>query len=333
MPLKRKSQAHHDKEKESKDAPEADLDEEEVDPLDEEEDESLEETKSSEDAQDEPEAAEKGPKINFDYEFGKEEEISSRKKDQTLEDLANKYRDEPDSDEAGRSEHPNIREEKDLEDESLSSDESEETEIPKMRAQMPTSGIYSAQDIRRGGGEMHQEPSMRNSFSSHSNGNYRPSGNKPSFSSNKSSKIHFVVLALIGLVVLGSAVYLLKYQFKQAKPEPTASPTPVVESTPSPSPTPTSIDRSKFTVRVLNGTGKSGLAASVAAQLKELGYKTDKTGNATTTTQTTIKAKTGSDDLIKQLITDLSSSYSASSASASLKSSDASDAEVTIGNK
>jgi hypothetical protein len=303
MPVKsHKTPKDNDDEKEKKAEP--------GDVLDEEESEDEAEEKPSQKSVDDDDKS--GPKINFEYEEP-EDGSPNPKREETLEELANKYRDEPDEDaaeEVAEPKHHPVAE--------------PEEEIPQMRAQMPTSGIYSAQDIRRGNGELHQAPYMRSSFSSHNNDNYHP---------NKSSKLHFVILALIGLVVLGSAVYLLKYQFKATKPSPTPSPSPVAQATPTPSPTPVPIDRSKYTVRVLNGTGKSGLAASVSAKLKDLGYKIDKTGNASNTDQTTISAKRGDDELIKQLITDLTSDYKASSASAFLKPSDSADAEVIIGSK
>lgn len=145
-----------------------------------------------------------------------------------------------------------------------------------------------------------------------------------------------LVLLLLGILVVGGGVLVLKHKLAlpflaASQPSPTPEPT-IAEQTPEPTPTPTPLDRSKFKVRVLNGTGKTGLAASVSGKLKDLGYQIDKTGNASDTTQTTIKVKKDEADLLNQLITDLSPDYSATG-SATLSANDAADAEVTLGNK
>lgn len=148
------------------------------------------------------------------------------------------------------------------------------------------------------------------------------------------SKWHVVVLILIGLAVIGGTVYFLKNQFKPVNTTPPASSaTPV--PTPSPSPTPTPLDRSKFKVRVLNGTAKSGLAATVGSKLKDLGYQQDRVGNATNSAfeRTEIRSKAGATGLIEQLIRDLTPDYDAASSSSSLKDSDSADVEVILGAK
>ncbi len=149
-----------------------------------------------------------------------------------------------------------------------------------------------------------------------------------------SPKWHLLILILIGLAVIGGTVYLLKNQFgdsgsSEASPSPSIS---VFVSSPSPSPTAEPLDRSKFKVRVLNGTTKAGLAASVSGKLKDLGYQTDKTGNAPKQDykSTEIKVKTSATGLGEQLIKDLSSDFTAS-VSGQLKDTDAADAEVILG--
>jgi hypothetical protein len=104
--------------------------------------------------------------------------------------------------------------------------------------------------------------------------------------------------------------------------------------TPTPEPTPEAVDRSKFKIRVLNGTTKTGLAASVSAKLKDLGYQTDKVGNATNSAfQTTlVRVKQSSTGLLDQLIRDVAPDFSAAS-STELKDSDSADGEVILGTK
>ena len=108
--------------------------------------------------------------------------------------------------------------------------------------------------------------------------------------------------------------------------------TPVI--TPEPTPTPPSIDRSKVKIRILNGTSTSGLAASAAASLKELGYSVSRTGNATNSAflRTIIRTKTAGADLAQALIHDLASKFDATS-EATLKDSDSDDAEIILGTK
>jgi hypothetical protein len=157
------------------------------------------------------------------------------------------------------------------------------------------------------------------------------------YASNKSSgglgKILFIVLALIVVGLIAASAYLLRSKFTNltTQPSPTPSVAEVAEPTPSPEP---SFDRSKFSIRVLNGTPTSGLAASVSAKLTELGYKSDKTGNATNSafTKTVIKVKAGTEGLADQLIKDLAPDYVAT-AEGSLKESDTADSEVILGTK
>ncbi|MDO8498794.1 MAG: LytR C-terminal domain-containing protein [bacterium] len=142
---------------------------------------------------------------------------------------------------------------------------------------------------------------------------------------------HLIILILIGLAVIGGTVYLLKYQFGGAvTPQATPSPSPtVLEPTPEPTP---SFERSKFKVRVLNGTTTTGLAKTVSDKLKELGYQIDKTGNAPKQDfkSSVVKVKTSAAGLGEELVKDLGSEYPAS-VSGELKDTDAADAEVVIG--
>lgn len=109
----------------------------------------------------------------------------------------------------------------------------------------------------------------------------------------------------------------------------------IIISTPSPTPSPTpAFDRSKYSLRVLNGTAKTGQAASLADKLKGLGWKIDSVGNATNsaTPQTYIRAKENLPELVQTLIKDLSPDLVASQSS-NIKTSDKADAEVVIGKK
>lgn len=146
------------------------------------------------------------------------------------------------------------------------------------------------------------------------------------------SKAVFLLVGVVILLLVGTSVFLLRNKFTSQTQEEIKPP--VVEII-SPSPSPKEeFDRSEFIVRVLNGTKKSGLAASVSAKLKELGYKTEKTGNATSSafTRTEIRVKEAADKLLEQLIKDLMPDFE-SIAGTPLKSSDGVDAEVILGVK
>lgn len=174
----------------------------------------------------------------------------------------------------------------------------EDTNITSSAQQIPTSGIYSNQ-------------------------------------SKGTSKLPLVIVGLLILLLIGGAAYLIRGKFAEAPALPSPSPaleTPLIVTSPEPSPQ--VLDRSKYTLRILNGTSKAGLASSVSAKLKDLGYKVEKTGNATNSAfpQTLVRAKSSLDDLIRQLIADLAPDFQAKEGD-SLKNSDTVDAEVILGGK
>lgn len=142
-----------------------------------------------------------------------------------------------------------------------------------------------------------------------------------------------VIIIIIGLVVF--SLNLLRGKFLNSSSETPSPSSELLQSSTSPSPSPTSLfDYSKYTLRILNGTSKSGLAASVSAKLKELGYKTDKIGNATGSSyaRTEVRVKNGQSALFDQLARDLAPDYDASP-SANLKEDDVVDGEVILGTK
>lgn len=181
-------------------------------------------------------------------------------------------------------------------------------------------GIYEEDFSQRG-----REPE-RDIFAS----KYQGSG---SYNRRSGSKLHLLILVLIGLAVIGGTVYLLKNQF-ETKSQPSPTPT-VAEASPTPEPTPTPIARAEYKVRVLNGTETSGLAKTVSEKLQGLGYQIERTGNATNSAfeSTVVRAKSGKIEVIDQLISDLAGDYTAASSGASLKDSDGADAEIIIGGK
>lgn len=172
--------------------------------------------------------------------------------------------------------------------------------IPHINSQYPSSGVYS-----------NREPG------------------------NSKGKGKLVLLGIIVVLVLLGAVYMLKGKslFRENSPAPSEAPIAESSSTPTPEPTP-SFDRSQFKIRILNGTLKTGLAASEAAKLKDLGYQIDKTSNATNSAfpQTIVRVKASATGLGDNLVKDLAPDYTATG-SGTLPASDTADGEVTLGAK
>ena len=151
---------------------------------------------------------------------------------------------------------------------------------------------------------------------------------------------------LIFLIIIGALVFAffrgigpfaaISPFVSKASPTPSPSPfvesSPIVESSPSSSPT---LDKTSVKVRVLNGSGTTGKAASVKDLLETDGWKVSSIGNADSsdfkTTEVRVKdsAKSFEDAIIK----DLSSKYSAGPSKDSLQSTDSADIEVIVGAK
>jgi hypothetical protein len=210
--------------------------------------------------------------------------------------------------------------------------EDEDMHIPQVSSKSNQSSIYSkyGREDDRGVYEEDYPPRRepeRDIFAS----KYQGSGG---YNNRRSgSKLHLLILVLIGLAVIGGTVYLLKNQF-ETKPQPTPSPQ-IADSTPVPTPSPEPIARAEYKVRILNGTETSGLAKTVSEKLQGLGYQIERTGNATNSAfeSTVIRAKSGKIEIIDQLIADLAGDYTAASSSSGLKENDGADAEIILGGK
>lgn len=115
------------------------------------------------------------------------------------------------------------------------------------------------------------------------------------------------------------------------------SPSPVAISSPSAKESPSSaeLDRSEVSVRVLNGSGVSGAAASARDILEKLGWSVDSIGNADADDYeaTKVRAKADFSDLADLMASDLSSDFDASTSSDELEASDSADIEVIVGAK
>lgn len=119
---------------------------------------------------------------------------------------------------------------------------------------------------------------------------------------------------------------------------PTGSPTPTPKAgakiTPGPSEKPTPTVKPKgISVRVLNGSGVTGVAGKVADLLKSLGYAIAGTGNAPNYNYATTEISTKKSQTLSILQADLAGKYEIGSASATLSATESADAVVIVGKK
>lgn len=118
---------------------------------------------------------------------------------------------------------------------------------------------------------------------------------------------------------------------------PTPTPTSIISITPKPTQNPvdktTGLDRSKLSVTVENGSGKSGVAKLGGDFLTNLGYEVTTTTNADNADYTgvTIQVKSASSDFLALLKKDLATEYTITSFTSDLANSFSSGALVIIG--
>lgn len=155
---------------------------------------------------------------------------------------------------------------------------------------------------------------------------------------SKNAKWLWILIALIIVGALAFAFFKGIGPFGRLNPQVTESPTPSAFEEPSPSPEASvvaSIDKSKARVRVLNGSGKAGVASSAKDFIESKGYKVTAVGNAKDFdfTDTIIVLKAAFANFRDVLLADLSDKYSVSVASETLEATDSADIEIIIGSK
>jgi len=151
---------------------------------------------------------------------------------------------------------------------------------------------------------------------------------------------------LIFLIIIGAVVFaffrgigpfesISPFAKKTASPTPSASPVAVSSPITEPSPSTENLDRKDVSIRVVNGSGVSGKAASVRDFLEELGWKVASIGNADGDDYKTteVRFKADSKKFESLIIEDLSSDYDASASTDNLDASDSADIEVIVGTK
>lgn len=148
---------------------------------------------------------------------------------------------------------------------------------------------------------------------------------------------------LIALIIIGALIFAF---VKGVGPLSKLRPGAVEEASPSPfeftqnSPTPetspaATVDKSQAKIRILNGSGKAGVASSVKDLLESKGYKVVEIGNASNFDfeQTVLRFKESFKNFQEVLFGDLSDKYSVKVSSDNLTATDSADIEVTIGAK
>lgn len=148
---------------------------------------------------------------------------------------------------------------------------------------------------------------------------------------------------LIILIIIGALVFAFYKgigpfsQLKKSIGGKEASPTPQTISSPVPEESPVSetMDKSKPSIRVLNGSGVAGVASSFKDFIEGLGYKVASLGNADSYdfTQTEVRFKEDFKSYEDTLVSDLSDKYSVKVSSDDLESSDSADIEIIVGTK
>lgn len=127
----------------------------------------------------------------------------------------------------------------------------------------------------------------------------------------------FLIIGIVLLIIaLAGGGYFFYQNMNKSADEAEATPSEspfVVMASPAPSPSPVSlapeIDRSEWTLEVLNGTGQSGLAADVKTKLEDMGYTVSKIGNAAETDTTKILVNKKMADQQDTLLEDLKDEF------------------------
>jgi len=127
----------------------------------------------------------------------------------------------------------------------------------------------------------------------------------------KSHKTPLIIVSIISILACLAAVYFTVIKpFSLGKRN--VSPTPKIQTRkPAPTLTPTPAATSSaellniYTVQILNGSGTPGLAASLEAKFRQLGFADIKTGNVSKTAKTQVIFSSQITPSAKKLVTDL----------------------------
>lgn len=147
---------------------------------------------------------------------------------------------------------------------------------------------------------------------------------------------------LIILIIVGALIFAFVRgigpfaALKKEKAVESSTPTTTLGASPSPEATSsTKLDKSQVKVRVLNGSGRAGVASSAKDYLESKGYKVKEVGNAANFDfeKTVIRLKDSFKKFQEILFADLSDKYSVKISDKSLEATDSADIEIIVGSK
>ncbi len=113
-----------------------------------------------------------------------------------------------------------------------------------------------------------------------------------------------------------------------------STPTPVAEVTPEVTEKPEEVNYSQYTVKILNGSGVTGAAASIKGLIEDLAFKNIQTGNASVSGQkeTTVQLKKNIPQAVFEKLKELLTKYNVVTGD-SLEDSAGSDVQIIVGAK
>lgn len=169
-----------------------------------------------------------------------------------------------------------------------------------------------------------------------------PTAGTPVYQQSQEKNAKWLWLLII-LIIMGALVFAYirgigPFGALKSRGEAVESPTPAQFTEPSPfteSSPQANLDKSEPKMRVLNGSGKAGVASSVKDFLEGRGWKVAEIGNAPNFDfeQTVLRFKESFKEFKDLLSGDLSDNYSVTVSDDDLSATDSADIEVIVGTK
>ncbi len=182
----------------------------------------------------------------------------------------------------------------------------------------------------------HQEVPTRKSMVEELYTTEKQPGVMPEISVHKKRPASLLVWAIVTIIVAlatGGILFAVAKKTSPMKLFARPTPTPTAAPTATPTPAPKTVDKTSFSIQVLNGGGTAGAAGKMKTFLEGKGYKVSATGNTDEYTYTTteIHGKATMTDAIANLQADLKDTYTLSTVAADLSSSASADVQVIVG--